>query len=473
MIFSMPMSSPSPDTSSSSASVFSDHEAWHRLYDQASREARHEVANIVERHAPALASHFYATLLADVQAAPLLSHDLVAHRLSGSLQAWLRSLFCSPDAPDVAALVALQQHVGEVHARLSVSVPLVSRGARILKETMSQLLRDGKLSRNELSMAQQYLGSLIDLALEVMSAAYMQDSRRGARADEAYRLFTLGQNAATERERQRAALLEWSHTVLLRTPFHGRTVDLPALRSSEFGLWLHHKGSAMFDGTAELPTIVAAMSSLDSEILPALARAVTESDAVALAGMMQAFQRKVDDIKYLLMTLFDRVSAVEGGRDPLTQLLNRRFLPTVLAREIAMATTGQGTFSVFLADIDHFKQINDGYGHGGGDAVLRQVAELLQDTCRTGDYVFRYGGEEFLVVLVDARADVLEQIAEKLRSAVEQHHFRLPDGQSLPVTISIGGAAFDGHPDPDILVARADKALYAAKAAGRNSWKLG
>src|SRR5690606_15153743 len=136
-----------------------------------------------------------------------------------------------------------------------------------------------------------------------------------------------------------------------------------------------------------------------------LARAVAESDANALGDMMQAFQRKVDDIKYLLMTLFDRVDSLEGGRDPLTQLLNRRFLPTVLAREIAMATSGQGTFSLFLADIDHFKQINDEYGHGGDDAVLRQVAELLQDTCRTGDYVFRYGGEEFLVVLVDARAD--------------------------------------------------------------------
>lgn len=427
----------------------------------------------MERHAPELAEYFYATLLADVQAAPLLSHDLVAHRLSGSLQAWLRALFCAPDTPDIAALVALQEHVGEVHARLSVSIPLVSRGARVLKEAMSQLLRDSGLSRNELSMAQQYLASVIDLALEIMSAAYMQDSRRGVRADEAYRLFTLGQNAAAERERQRAALLEWSHTVLLRTPFHGQSVNLPVSRNSEFGLWLHHKGSAMFDGTAELPVILAAMNALDREILPALAQAVADSDTATLASRMQAFQRKVDEIKYLLMTLFDRVNALEGGRDPLTQLLNRRFLPTVLSREITLATSGQGTFSVFLADIDHFKRINDGYGHGGGDAVLRQVAELLQDTCRAGDYVFRYGGEEFLVVLVDARADVLEHIAEKLRNAVEQHHFRLPDGQSLSVTISIGGAAFDGHPDPDMLVTRADKALYAAKAAGRNGWKLG
>ena len=427
----------------------------------------------MERHAPELASHFYSTLLADVQAAPLLSHELVAHRLSGSLQAWLHALFCTPDAPDVAALVALQERVGEVHARLSVSIPLVSRGARVLKEAMSRLLREGSLSREELSMAQQYLGSLIDLALEVMSAAYIQDSRRGVRADEAYRLFTLGQNAAAERERQRAALLEWSHAVLLRTPFHGQAVNLPALRNSEFGLWLHHKGSAMFDGTVELPSILAAMGALDRKILPALAQAVADRDTAALAQMMQTFQQKVDDIKYLLMTLFDRVSALEGGRDPLTQLLNRRFLPTVLSREIALATSGEGTFSVFLADIDHFKQINDGYGHGGGDAVLRQVAELLQDTCRTGDYVFRYGGEEFLVVLVDARADLLEHIAEKLRKAVEQHRFRLPDGQLLSVTISIGGAAFDGHPDPEMLVTRADKALYAAKAAGRNGWKLG
>src|SRR5690606_21012446 len=148
----MPIPSSSSDPSSSPASVFSGHEAWHRLYSSISREARQEVAHIVERHAPELAEYFYATLLADVQAAPLLSHDLVAHRLSGSLQAWLRALFCAPDTPDIAALVALQEHVGEVHARLSVSIPLVSRGARVLKEAMSQLLRDSGLSRNELSM---------------------------------------------------------------------------------------------------------------------------------------------------------------------------------------------------------------------------------------------------------------------------------------------------------------------------------
>nr|MBF0681823.1 diguanylate cyclase [Pseudomonas sp.] len=131
--------------------MFSGHEAWQRLYDQTSRAARHGVASIVEHHAPALATHFYSTLMDDLQAAPLLSHDLVAHRLNGSLQAWLRALFCTPDAPDIGDLIALQERVGEVHARLSVSIPLVSRGARILKETISQHLRDSELSRADLS----------------------------------------------------------------------------------------------------------------------------------------------------------------------------------------------------------------------------------------------------------------------------------------------------------------------------------
>ncbi len=449
------------------------YDAWNRLYAAPSPAVLACVARIVQEYAATLAASFYDSLLADEQAGRLLSHDLVAQRLDGALQNWLLALFATPDEVDVPALVAMQQRVGEVHARLAVSVPLVSRGARILKDQIGTYLRASDLGREDLSWAHQYVGGLFDLALEVMSTAYLQDTRRGVRADEAYRLFSLGQNVAAERERQRAALLEWSQAILFCTPLHGQQVALPVLRSSDFGLWMYHKGSAMFDGTAELPAILASMTALDSSVLPSLAGAIAAGNTALIASEIQVFQHKIDDIKYLLMTLFDRVAEVDGGRDPMTQLLNRRFLSTVLAREIALANSGHSTFSVFLADVDHFKQVNDRYGHAGGDTVLRQVAELLQDSCRAGDYLFRYGGEEFLVVLVDAGVQVLEQLAEKLRAAVQQHRFRLPNGDTHAVTISVGAAAFDGHPDPERLVDRADKALYAAKRAGRNNCQLG
>ncbi|MBU4611852.1 diguanylate cyclase [Achromobacter sp. GG226] len=463
----------SPDPAADS--TFTDAAAWHRLYEGTAPLVRETVSAIVDAHAGDLATRFYTSLLGDTQASRLLSHDKVATHLHGSLQRWLRELFCQPahETPDVARLARTQHHVGEVHARLLVPIPLVSRGARILKDAISEHLRASTLARDPLSHGQQYLGGLFDLALEVMSAAYLRDAKRGVRADEAYRLFSLGQNVSTERERQRAGLTEWVQAVLLDLHVVERRTVLPRVRSSDFGMWMHHKGSAMFDGAPELPTLLAALGEIDRTWLPRLAASASGAEPGALAEAVQAFQHQVANAKFLLMALFDRVAAVDGGRDPLTQLLNRRFLPSVLSREMGLAGSGQGTFSVLLVDVDHFKAINDRHGHDGGDAVLRQIAEQLQDACRAGDYVFRYGGEEFLLVLVDAGQPVLADLAEKIRQRVAGSEFRLPSGEMLRVTISLGAAAYDGHPDPERLVKRADTALYQAKHAGRDRWVLG
>lgn len=465
----MPSGAPPADA------AFADAAAWHRLYAGTAPLVRETVGAIVDAHAAALATRFYTSLLSDAQASRLLSHDKVATHLHGGLQRWLRELFCQPAhaTPDVARLARTQHHVGEVHARLMVPIPLVSRGARILKDAISEHLRASTLARDPLSHAQQYVGGLFDLALEVMSAAYLRDAKRGVRADEAYRLFSLGQNVSTERERQRASLTEWVQAVLMDLHYVERRAGLPPVRASEFGMWMHHKGSAMFDGAPELPALLDALAELDRVGLPQLAASAAGSEPGALAAAVQTFQHQVANAKFLLMALFDRVAAVDGGRDPLTQLLNRRFLPSVLSREMGLAGSGQGTFSVLLVDVDHFKDINDRHGHDGGDAVLRQIAEQLQDACRAGDYVFRYGGEEFLLVLVDATQSVLADLAEKIRARVAASNLRLPSGEMIRVSISLGAAAYDGHPDPERLIKRADMALYQAKNDGRDRWVLG
>ncbi len=458
-----------PPSSDTLDPTFADEAAWHRLYDGAGALVRDAVYAIVRTHAKTFATVFYTTLLADPQASRLISHERVASHLHGGLQRWLHALF---GQTDVDALIRTQRHVGEVHARLMVPIPLVSRGARILKDSISEHLRASGLDRDNLSWAQQYMGGLFDLALEVMSAAYLRDAQRGVRADEAYRLFSLGQNVSTERERQRAALTEWVQAVLLDLHYPDRRAALPSSRASEFGMWMHHKGSAMFDGAPELARLLATLADIDQHWLARLAKA-DAPDGEPLVELVQGFQHQVADAKFLLMSLFDRVAALDAGRDPLTQLLNRRFLPSVLARETSLAASGQGTFAVLLVDVDHFKRINDSHGHDGGDAVLRQIADVLQDACRAGDYVFRYGGEEFLLVLVDADATVLATVAEKIRVRVADTVLRLPDGEQIRASVSVGAASFDGHPDPDRLVKRADNALYEAKAGGRNRWVVG
>ncbi len=158
----------------------------------------------------------------------------------------------------------------------------------------------------------------------------------------------------------------------------------------------------------------------------------------------------------------------EALTDPLTQLPNRRHGLDFLASEWAFAQSNSLPMACLLLDIDHFKRINDTYGHAAGDAVLRQLADLLKRTSRVEDLVFRYGGEEFAAVLPNASIRAAVQIAERIRSVVEKYSF-LWEHQTIPVTLSIGVANLNGgEKDSQTLIETADAALYQAKKSGRN-----
>ena len=155
--------------------------------------------------------------------------------------------------------------------------------------------------------------------------------------------------------------------------------------------------------------------------------------------------------------------------DPVTGLRTRRYAAEVLNIEWIRARRYRSPLSVMMADLDHFKHVNDKYGHPAGDAVLRGVSEVLRQTLRAPDVAGRYGGEEMLVILPQTGVDGARQMAERWRQAVAQATFASPDGRSVGVTVSIGVASFDpSHATPDELVGAADEALYRAKNDGRN-----
>lgn len=153
-------------------------------------------------------------------------------------------------------------------------------------------------------------------------------------------------------------------------------------------------------------------------------------------------------------------------RDPLTGLYNRRYLDERLAQELAFAVRHGVPVSVLLIDLDHFKSVNDTYGHAAGDAVLLAVARVLDEAVRTEDVVARFGGEEVCVVIrgIDDRGALA--LSERLRKNIESLPVNV-QGQILRVTASFGVATFRRQSDGDVLQ-RADQALYAAKARGRN-----
>ncbi|OWL89664.1 sensor domain-containing diguanylate cyclase [Halopseudomonas aestusnigri] len=155
-------------------------------------------------------------------------------------------------------------------------------------------------------------------------------------------------------------------------------------------------------------------------------------------------------------------------RDGLTGLLNRRYWESCLEREFARHQRYDNPVSLVIFDIDHFKRVNDTYGHQTGDEVIRSVAEITSRLARETDFAGRYGGEEFVVLLPGTHLEGAAQFAERLRQAVEQQVLDY-QGSPLSYTISLGVATIgDDMPNYQVLLERADKALYASKEQGRN-----
>jgi len=155
--------------------------------------------------------------------------------------------------------------------------------------------------------------------------------------------------------------------------------------------------------------------------------------------------------------------------DALTGLHNRRYMTGQLDALVNRAVKGGSPVAALLVDIDHFKRINDSFGHAVGDEVLREFAVRLATNVRAIDLACRYGGEEFVVIMPDTNLDSAQRIAERLRLHVCTSPFRVSGVEDpLTVTISVGVACTVEADTPDALLRRSDAAVYAAKAGGRN-----
>ncbi len=160
--------------------------------------------------------------------------------------------------------------------------------------------------------------------------------------------------------------------------------------------------------------------------------------------------------------------------DSLTGLYNRRYLFSHLTRLMADTADRQKSLALLVVDVDHFKKVNDTYGHAIGDKVLKQITDLMRSSVCNVDLVSRLGGEEFVVVMPDTPEEFAMMVAERLREVVAKTPLVLEDGTELRVTISIGCAmrVVDGDDSGDQLIGRADAALYQAKNLGRNRVEL-
>jgi len=423
-------------------------------------------ASTVEQHAEQLADNFYEVMRADPRSAVFLDADTVEGRLRKSMTQWLQSVFANPLVNDVnvSALVATQLRIGEVHARIQLPNYLMIRGFRTITQNVYEILSAQTSDLNLRWTTFGFMRDILDFAMELMGGGFQRFSDRSVRSDEAFRLFSLGDNMALERERQRTSLAEWGQRILFLLHRDSNVAQLPRLTTSEFGLWFNHKALSMFEGAQEIDQISELIESDDSNILPLLGARGASNEK----SLLTQLESNLNSLKFLISNTFERYIEMEGGRDSLTRLLNRKYIGSVLGREIKISKTKSSRFALLLLDIDHFKNINDKYGHQIGDMVLQQTAALLLNTVRNGDFVFRYGGEEFLILLVEVTPEICLRVAETLRTRFEEMLFMLGEGRVGKVTVSIGVAIHDGHPDYQRLIGRADVAMFLAKESGRN-----
>ena len=298
---------------------------WKSCDDTVLSSARDVLGGVIRDDLDHLVQRFYETLLKHDMASQFLSHAMVQERLGGSLKTWLLTLMDFDPKGDVDGFSARQRKIGDVHARMKIPVNLVLEGTSGLKIDISRKVLANHDNRNS-GTAIVLLNELMDFAMLQMSGAYVEGISQRAKVEEAYRLFTLGQDVGVERESQRAALMEWSQTSIFSLFGSTGRLHLEPIAASEFGLWLRHRGSIMFQGSIMLRNIEKAMAEIDGELIPRIGQVDTIHGPEA-APLVARLQTLIEEIKYLLADLFQSLSASAGARDPLTSALNRKFLP--------------------------------------------------------------------------------------------------------------------------------------------------
>jgi two-component system cell cycle response regulator len=203
---------------------------------------------------------------------------------------------------------------------------------------------------------------------------------------------------------------------------------------------------------------------LDLGVTDYLIRPIDRQELLARVGTQMKRKRYSDYLRQQLETCVE-LSIV----DPLTGLHNRRYMEGHLKTLFSKAKVGSRPLSVLIVDIDHFKAVNDTYGHDVGDIILKEFATRLRQNTRGVDLTARLGGEEFIVIMPETDRDKAQQVGERLRACVAEVPFQINDDVSLRVTASVGlGSLEDLEDTPESVLKRADRALYAAKRHGRN-----
>lgn len=445
---------------------------WLPLYDGLKPEVKAILKNIAAEQSEALAARFYDFIFQDPDIARHLTYDLVQERLSRSLAVWVNDILTS-EKDQLQTLAERQYHIGSIHARIGIPAEAVLRGARQLKAGLIEYVRDNDKIDHQTGLATiHYAVMAINMAIEMMYHAYTLSHYRATKNEEAFRLYSLMDNVPMEYGKQQVSLSGWENSAIFNIVSENKSdINGTLLSESEFGLWFRHKCVRYFNKNAQMEEIADLITQVDN-LIAGWKSSDSSAEYKNTQTLLQSIHIHCQKISSQLGVIFSSLSQMQNGKDTLTSLLNRRYLPVVLKHEVTLAMEHELPMTVAIVDIDHFKEINDNWGHMVGDRAIKHVADLLSNNIRSSDYIFRYGGEEFLLVLVETGAAEAFALLERLRKSISQLPFNVGGETNIAITTRAGFAVHTGHPDYNRLLRNADSALYVAKRSGRDCVKM-
>lgn len=398
---------------------------------------------------PASVKCYYELLLEQKETAKFLTNDLVQTRLQSSLSEWMQQVL-SPKTPE--ELITLQQRhhqIGEVHSRINVNMNLVSEAMIVLKNSLHNGLIEQSNPNTKLLLLIQ---NIMDSALISINSAYFNDHEQLSHQSHVLYNHLSSMDFALEIQQMRTLLHKWFSKCLI-------SGQLESVENSDFALWTRHKLPLAIHDKGAVERIENLVNSLEE---------VSLNSDIKDSSTTERITQIINDLSWNLEELSKHLVNSADKKDTLTSVYNRRFLNTILLQETMRAQKIQKNYSIVMLDVDHFKSINDNHGHDIGDDVLAKLGEAINHNIRVSDFAFRFGGEEFLILLTECSANKALQVAENMKQEIQKQVFSGSLNTEFNITFSAGIAEFDGQPDYEHTIKKADQALYQSKESGRD-----
>ncbi|GAB6070684.1 diguanylate cyclase [Thiomicrorhabdus hydrogeniphila] len=419
------------------------------VYSNENNQLLESHVDIIQTLIPKSVKEYYKLLMNNPKTALFLTNDLVENHLQNALSMWLKSVLSSKQPDELDELYDQQQHIGQVHARINLDMHLVSEAMIVLKNTLHKGLLECKNTDHRILLI---IHNILDAALININQVYFSNHNKIEHQSHLLRNHLSSMSFALEIQQMRNELNEWFMSFIT----HTKSV---AINDTDFSLWINHKLGLVITAQNDYIKI--------KELLAKLSKLASEYDKNT-QELLPELTQTIKDISWHLSEESKRLVADEEKKDPLTKLFNRRFLDSIMLQATTNAQKSGFVYSIAMIDIDNFKNINDIYGHDMGDNVLSYIAGLMDQYIRPSDFAFRFGGEEFLILLSETSADRAQLIIQNIANAMNSVSFLESNDDSFKVTFSAGIAEFDGQPDYEHTIKKADNALYQSKTNGKN-----